>query len=136
MPVFVTGMTKHAAGQSTASLTVACALKPAVSVGISVQYLNGLVLAAGATAATPRQQEERPRSDVGPRVTTNEAARNARSARSERSERSNQTRSERSNQTRRSRPHMWVCKLYPCAALSKVHNNSSPTFPYKRCPAA
>jgi hypothetical protein len=82
-----------------------------------------------------------------PRVTTNEAARNARSARSERSEQSNQTRSERSeqsnqtrsersNQTRRSRPHMWVCKLYPCAALSKVHNNSSPTFPYKRCPAA
>jgi hypothetical protein len=47
MPVFVTGMTKHAAGQSTASLTVAGALKLAVPVGISVQYLNGLMLAAG-----------------------------------------------------------------------------------------
>jgi hypothetical protein len=63
-----------------------------------------------------------------PRGTTNEAACKARSARSERSE--------RSNQTRRSRAHMLVCKLYPCAALSKVHNNSSPTLPYKRCPAA
>jgi hypothetical protein len=67
MPVFVSGVTKHAAGQPTAFLTVAGSLKLAVSVGISVQYLNGLMLAAGATAATPRQQEERPRSDVGQR---------------------------------------------------------------------
>jgi hypothetical protein len=60
-------MTKHAAGQSTASLTVAGALKLAVPVGVSVQHLDGLMLAAGATAATPRQQEERPRSDIGQR---------------------------------------------------------------------
>jgi hypothetical protein len=55
MPVFVTGMTKHAAGQSTAFLTVAGSLKFAVPIGISVQHLNGLMLAAGAAAATSRQ---------------------------------------------------------------------------------
>src|SRR5512133_2885796 len=67
MPVFVTGMTKHAAGQSTASLAVAGALKLAVPVGVSVQHLDGLMLAAGATAAATRQQEERPKSDIGQR---------------------------------------------------------------------
>jgi hypothetical protein len=34
-----------------------------------------------------------------------------------------------SRQTRRSRPHMCVCRPWPCAALSKVHNRSPATLP-------
>jgi hypothetical protein len=74
MPVFVSGVTKHAAGQPTAFLTVAGSLKLAVSVGISVQYLNGLMLAAGATAATPRQQKSGP----GPTLASDAAKRSRR----------------------------------------------------------
>jgi hypothetical protein len=33
------------------------------------------------------------------------------------------------HQTRRSRPHMWFCSPWPCAALSKVHNRSPATLP-------
>jgi hypothetical protein len=32
-------------------------------------------------------------------------------------------------QTRRSRPHMWFCSPWPCAALSKVHSRSPATLP-------
>jgi hypothetical protein len=60
-------MMKHAAAQSTASLTVAAGLKLTVPIGISMEHLEGLMLAAAATAATLRQQKERPRSDIGQR---------------------------------------------------------------------
>ena len=32
-----------------------------------MQHLDGLMLSCGTTAATPRQQKERPRSDIGQR---------------------------------------------------------------------
>ena len=60
-------MAKHAPGQSAACFTVAGTLKLPVPVPISMQYLDGLVLSAGAAAATSRQQKERPWSDVGQR---------------------------------------------------------------------
>jgi hypothetical protein len=60
-------MAEHASGQTPASFTVMGALKFPVPVAISMQHLDGLVLSAGATAATSRQQEERPWSDVGQR---------------------------------------------------------------------
>jgi hypothetical protein len=57
VPVFVPGMAEHAPGHPPASLTVAGTLKFPVAVGISMQYLDGLVLARPASASTPRQQE-------------------------------------------------------------------------------
>jgi hypothetical protein len=50
-------MAEHAPGHPPASLTVAGTLKFPVAVGISMQYLDGLVLARPASASTPRQQE-------------------------------------------------------------------------------
>jgi hypothetical protein len=65
--MFVTWMAEHAPGDSPASLPVTGALKFPVPVGISMQHLDGLMLSCGTTAATPRQQKERPRSDIGQR---------------------------------------------------------------------
>jgi hypothetical protein len=60
-------MAKHASGQTPASFTVTGPLKFPVSVAISMQHLDGLMLSARAAAATSRQQKERPWSDVGQR---------------------------------------------------------------------
>jgi ligand-binding sensor protein len=60
-------MAEHASGQPLAFRPVAGTLKFPVPVGISMQHLDGLMLSCGTTAATPRQQKERPRSDIGQR---------------------------------------------------------------------
>ena len=60
-------MAKHAPGQSAACFTVAGTLKFPVPVAVPMQHLDGLVLSTRAAAPPSRQQEERPRSDVGQR---------------------------------------------------------------------
>jgi hypothetical protein len=67
VPVFVIRMAEHASGQTPASFTVTSALKFPVPIAISMYHLDGLVLSAGATAATSGEQKERPGPDVGQR---------------------------------------------------------------------
>src|SRR5215207_821502 len=58
-------MEKHAPGRSAERRTVASALEYAISVEISMQGLDRLMLSRRTPAAPPGQQEKWPRSDIG-----------------------------------------------------------------------